>query len=278
MAIKTVQKILELLSPSERRSLYLLFPAVIVAGFLEVAGIAAIVPFLSLVSNPEVIQENRWLTMVYDLFGFSSVNQFLIFLGAAALVVLTVSNGFTALTTYHLTRFSLMRGHTLSKRLLIRYVSQPYTFFLGRNTAHLGTSLLTEVQQVVAGIIVPGMKLVSKVIITIFIVGLLFIADPVLSLTVTLSLGVVYGGLIVLSRRKLRKIGKVRLAANANVSRSRGRRSAGLKTLSCWDASSPLSTSFPARRGVTPAPRQQVRSSANYPATPSRPSPLAVLC
>ena len=149
MAIKIVSKILKLLSPSERRSLYLLFPAVIATGFLEVAGIASIVPFLSLVSNPEAIQENRWLALAYNRLGFGNANQFLIFLGSAALVILTLSNVFTAFTTYHLTRFSYMRGYTLSRRLLIRYISQPYTFFLGRNTAHLGTSLLTEVQQVV---------------------------------------------------------------------------------------------------------------------------------
>ena len=131
MAIKIISKILKLLSPSERRSLYLLFPAVIATGFLEVAGIASIVPFLSLVSNPQAIQENRWLALAFDRLGFGNANQFLIFLGSAALVILTISNVFTAFTTYYLTRFSHMRGYTLSKRLLIRYISQPYTFFLG---------------------------------------------------------------------------------------------------------------------------------------------------
>ncbi len=246
MAIKIVRKILELLSPSERRSLYLLFPAVIATGFLEVAGIASIVPFLSLVSNPAVIQENRWLKVAYDWLGFGNANQFLIFLGSAALVILTLSNVFTAFTTYYLTRFSHMRGYTLSKRLLIRYISQPYTFFLGRNTAHLGTSLLTEVQQVVLGVIVPGMKMISKIIITLFIVGLLFIADPVLALTVTLSLGGVYGFLIVLSRRKLRKIGKVRLSANRQRFKVAGEAFGGIKDLKLLGREQPFIDQFSA--------------------------------
>lgn len=246
MAIKTVKKILELLSPAERRSLYLLLPAVIATGFLEVVGIASVAPFLALVSNPGAIQENRWLTAAYNLLGFSTTNQFLIFLGTAALVILTVSNTFTALTSYYLTRFSHMRGYTLSKRLLIRYVSQPYTFFLGRNTAHLGTSLLTEVQQVVIGVIVPGMKMVSNVIITLFIVGLLFIVDPVLAVTVTLSLGIVYGILIVLSRRKLRKIGKVRLESNRKRFKVAGEAFGGIKDLKLLGREQPFIDQFSA--------------------------------
>ncbi len=229
--IATVRKILQLLSPGERRSLYLLLPAIIVMGFLEVVGIASITPFLALVSNPAAVQENRWLVLVYDLLGFSTTDQFLIFLGVAALVVLTFSNAFAAFTTYHLTRFSYMRGYTLSKRLLERYLSQPYAFFLGRNTAHLGTSLLTEVQQVVTNIIVPGMKLIAKAIVTLFIVGLLFVVDPVLALTVTGSLGLIYGVLIVASRRKLRKIGKVRLAANRRRFKVAGEALSGIKDL-----------------------------------------------
>ncbi len=244
MAIETIKKIIELLSPKERRSLYLLLPAVIAMGFLEVVGIASITPFLALVSNPTAIQENRWLILIYDALGFSTTNQFLIFLGAGALVVLTISNAFTAFTTFHLTRFSHMRGYTLSRRLLIRYLSQPYTFFLGRNTAHLGTSLLTEVQQVVSSVIVPGMKLISKAIITVFIVGLLFIVDPVLALTITLLLGAVYGTLIVVSRRKLRKIGKVRLTANRRRFKVAGEALGGIKDLKLLGREQPFIDQF----------------------------------
>ncbi len=204
---------------------------VIVMGFLEVVGIASITPFLALVSNPEAVNENSLLVWLNDLLGFSTINQFLIFLGVAALAVLTFSNAYTAFTTFHLTRFSYMRGYTLSRRLLIRYLGQPYTFFLGRNTAHLGTNLLTEVQQVVTGVIVPGMKMLSKGVVTLFIVGLLFIVDPVLALTVTVSLGAVYGGLITASRRKLQKIGRVRVATNQKRFKVAGEALSGIKEL-----------------------------------------------
>lgn len=229
--ITTVRKVLQLLSPKERRSLYRLLPAIILMGFLDVVGIASITPFLALVSNPAAVQENRWLAWTYDLLGFTETSGFLIFLGAGALVILTFSNAFTAFTSYHLTRFSHMRGYTLSKRLLIRYLGQPYTFFLGRNTAHLGTSLLTEVQQVISSVIVPGMKLVAKTIVTLFIIGLLFIVDPVLALTVTGSLGLIYGALIVASRRRLRKIGKLRLEANRQRFKIAGEALGGIKDL-----------------------------------------------
>jgi len=229
--VKSVRKILELLSPEERRQLAWLLPAVVLMALLEVVGIASVTPFLALVSNPSSALENRLLALLYDRLGLTSVNDFLIFLGVAALLVLTFSNAFTAFTTYHLTRFSYMRGYTLSKRLLVKYLSQPYIFFLGRNTAHLGTSLLTEVQQVITGVVVPSMKLLARTVVALFILVLLFVVDPVLALTVTVSFGGIYAGLFFASKRRLRRIGRVRVKANRERFKIAGEALSGIKDL-----------------------------------------------
>ena len=54
-----IKKILKLLSPYEKRRLFLLLGVMIVTALVEVAGIASILPFLSLISNQDIIKTNK---------------------------------------------------------------------------------------------------------------------------------------------------------------------------------------------------------------------------
>src|SRR5690606_23989969 len=126
---------------------------VLMATFSTV-GIAAIMPFLSLVANPDVVQENRWLTSIYELAGFGSTNEFLFAIGVLTLVLLMVSNGLRALTDWKILRFVRGLQYRISRRLLAQYLSEPYTYFLNRNTSKLSQKLLSEVNSVMAGLLV----------------------------------------------------------------------------------------------------------------------------
>lgn len=126
----TIRKILELFSAKERQQVRWLFVAILITAFLEVAGIATIMPFMAVVADPSAIHQNSYLNWAYNFFGFSADKEFLIFLGLIILVVLILSNSFTAFTTWLLLRFTYMREYSLSKRLLQKYLHKPYLFFL----------------------------------------------------------------------------------------------------------------------------------------------------
>ena len=56
---------------------------------------------------------------------------------------------FKAVTSYANYRFAMMRAYTISLRMLNAYLSQPYAWFLTRNSSGLGSAVLGEVQKVV---------------------------------------------------------------------------------------------------------------------------------
>jgi ABC-type multidrug transport system fused ATPase/permease subunit len=208
--IETVKKIFELLTPEERRRTYILFMAILVMAFMETVGVASILPFISVLANPAVILNNRYLSGVYKGLNFSGENNFLIFLGGVVLVAMVVSNVFTVLISWGLLRFTYGRDYTLGRRLLEEYVRRPYAFFLERNSSDLGKNLLSEVSIVVSGVFVPGMLLLSKIIVTLFLICALFIANPLLTLTLSVCLGSAYAFAYVLVRKKLETCGKIR--------------------------------------------------------------------
>lgn len=209
-----LQRVWSILTSSERRELLLLAPAVVAMAMLETAGVASIVPFLGLLSDPGVVDHQPLLRAAYDALGFSSRQQFFFFVGTAMLCLVTVSNVVSALTTWALLRFSWMKNHTLATRLLGAYLRQPYAFFLDKNSADLGKNILSEVQSVVTGVIVQGVNLLARCAVIVFVLAALVLLDPLMAAGVVVVFGGVYGGLFMAIRRRVARAGKERVALN----------------------------------------------------------------
>jgi len=210
-----IKKIFKILAPIERKRLYIIFGVMFFSAIIEVAGIASILPFLSLITNPDLIQDNRFLKYFYENMNFQNVDRYLIFIGVVVLIILIVSNALVFLTQWGLARFSWMRNHSISLRLLRKYIHQPYKFFLNQNTSLLGKNILSEVQLVVKGIIVPILEIFSRGIVAIFIIAMLVIVEPVLVLALIFVLGGAYALTYRLIKTRLNIRGEKRFQANA---------------------------------------------------------------
>ncbi len=192
----------------ERQQILLLSLGILVMSLLEVVGIASVVPFIAVVSKPEMIHQNNYLSFAYHSIGFTSNNQFLIGLGVLALVALVCSNAFSAYISWFTTYFSNMQGHRLSTRLFAKYLSQPYLFFLNRNSADLLKNVLSEVARVIQGVILPGVLAVSKLVSITFILILLLWVDPQVSLCLAAVLSCAYIVIFKFVRNQLFRIGE----------------------------------------------------------------------
>jgi ATP-binding cassette subfamily C protein len=211
---RTFKDVLELLTTAERRQLYWLFAAITVMALLEVVGIVSIMPFLALVGNPDIIHTSKWMNLAYTELGFETERSFLIFTGVSALLILVAGNAFKAWTRWATLKFTHLRSHTLSLRLLRNYIYKPYVFYLDRNTNELGQNILDEVNRLVTGLMVPGIQAIARVIVAIAILALLIVTDPILAGIVFAVLGTLYGAVYLIVRRRLSTLGRERLTAN----------------------------------------------------------------
>ena len=207
-------KVYSLLTKSERREAMWLILAILVMAFFEVVGIASVFPFMQVVINPQSIHTSAKLVWLYNALNFADTSRFLLFLGICVLGLVLVSIAFTAYTNWVLLKFTYMRGYTLSTRLFAKYIYKDYDFFLLRNSADLNGSILSEVSQMVSGVLMPGMQMIAKTIVAVFILGLLVIMDPLLALVGGSVLCGAYIIFYLLIHKKTKKYGKARLSAS----------------------------------------------------------------
>nr|WP_309502614.1 ABC transporter ATP-binding protein [uncultured Roseovarius sp.] len=204
-----------LLDGRERRNFWILLSIVIVSALSSALMVGSVLPFLSVLSDPGRIEAVPALAWAYETFGFESDYTFLVGLGLASLGVIVFTNTVLILKTWAIARFTNMRVHSISHRLLTAYLRQPYAFFLNRHSAEMGTRILSETQQVVRTFLTPAVELIAASFTSLAIVTLLFVVEPVIALIAFVVLGGIYGAIYTLSRRVLKQLGHHRATTNS---------------------------------------------------------------
>lgn len=212
--IESYRLIWGILTPAERRRLILLTILTIFMSIFEVIGVAGVLPFLSVLNDPSLLQTNKILIGFAKLLGLQDDQQTTVALGMAVFVLVVISMAVRALVTYWQIRFSLMRAYAISARQLKGYLRQDYVWYLSRNSSDLGQSLLSEVDVVIRESMLPAVLVVSNILIVFLIGALLFLAEPGVAIGATGLLMSVYLAVFFAMRRRLGDIGRKRVAAN----------------------------------------------------------------
>ena len=193
--MQTLKKLIYFLTPHERKRAFLLLLMILVMALLDMIGVASIMPFVAVLSNPSFVETNFILNKIFQIsgmFGVETNQQFLFALGIFVFLLTITSIAFKAFTEYMQYRFISISEYILSKRLVEGYLFQPYSWFLNRNSADLGKNVLSDIGTIVGGCLKPMIDLIAKSMVAIALLLLLFITDPKLSLIVCLSLGGAY--------------------------------------------------------------------------------------
>lgn len=212
-----LNKLLFILSPKERKRIILILFVILILALLEIAGLASIVPFIAVLSDPEIFENSSKINSLFESsksFGIQSQNQFLFALGVIVFFLLIITLFIKALAKYLQINFTHKAQFNLEKRMVISYLSQSYGWFLNRHSADLGKNILGEVGKVIKGGVETMMNLITRSIVIVFFMILLMYVNLKLTLIVCASLGSVYFIIYIFTRGILRYIGKKRFKAN----------------------------------------------------------------
>ena len=215
--MQTFKKLLFLLSNHEKKRAGLLVIMILILAFLDMIGVASIMPFIAVLTNPSLVETNLFLNYMYkasSVFGVQNNQEFLFFSGVFLFFILIFTLMFRAIVTYIQLRFIFLLEHSIGRRLVEGYLHQPYSWFLNRNSADLGKTILTEVGAVVNGALKQVIILIVQLAVTIAILTLLILVDPKLVLIVGLTFGLAYGLIYKITRSFISRIGEERLRTN----------------------------------------------------------------
>jgi ABC-type multidrug transport system fused ATPase/permease subunit len=212
-----LRQIYEILGRKERRSGALLLVFIFCNSFLDAIGIASLMPFMAVLSNPNLIYENTHLRFVYGILseaGYGNERDFLILLGLLVFILLLLTAIMKIFTMYLQVRYAFFRERDIGSRLLESFLRQGYASYLKEKSSDLEQSILSEVNQLVSQVLLPTLNLIAQLLLTIFIFTILMVVDIDIAMTVFLTLSGIYISLYFSVRLFLTRIGRSRITSD----------------------------------------------------------------
>lgn len=212
--LSSIKYLYTLLDNKSRLTVLTLTIGLIFSAAIDVVGIASIMPFLAVLTDPGLIQRNQLLSLLHASSGLPPIETFLRYLAVLYLIILVLSLGFKVFFTRKYINFSLEMERWLSARLLDYYLKQPYIWHVRRRSSESVRILFTTLSNVINGCLLPLMTLFSQCAVISFILMLLVYVDITLAISSVTILAGIYSLLYTINSRRLLQIGKAEIAAN----------------------------------------------------------------
>ncbi len=211
---KRLKTLFKLLTSEQRKRLIGLQVLVVFMAFAEVAGVAAIGPFMALVGDISLLEGDGKLAQLYTLSGFENPRDFLFWLGIAVLIALSGAAAVSMYTTWRLSLYAAQVGAEISTRLYKHYMQQPWLFHASGSSSQLTNRIAQEAGRVTNAVIQPLMQMNAKAVLALVMATAIFIFNPLVALAGLLMFGLAYIVLYKTVRKQLSKNGLAISEAN----------------------------------------------------------------
>tara|TARA_B100001093_G_scaffold487850_1_gene524511 strand:+ start:1476 stop:3209 length:1734 start_codon:yes stop_codon:yes gene_type:complete len=143
--IKSIKKIKFLLNKNQIKSLVILSLLLVIGMIFEVFGLGIIIPFITIILNPEFLTSSVYSNQIRDVFGEIPYNDFLFYSLSIFVVIYLFKTLFLIFLAFKQNTFLSNLDATVSVKLFNHYLKKKYSFHLKRNSASLIKNLQVEV-------------------------------------------------------------------------------------------------------------------------------------
>ncbi len=197
---KCIGEIKYILTSREKRQTAGLFFLMLLGGLLELAGVAGVLPVVGAMAS-ETNENNNLLMLCVILIG-----------------IYVFKNVFLAYMFRCIYKFTFDGRRRLSSDMFERYLEKPYSFHLTVNVAVLQRSVRADVDGFF-NTVKALLQLLSEMIICLILSLLLFCVDFYMALYMAVLLFVCVGAVLIISKKKIKKLGKADMYYTAEMNK-----------------------------------------------------------
>ena len=236
MMLMTVWRLLERRQKAQLLALQLLS---VLMALGTVSGIAAVLPFFTVLADPAAMGRSRLLSLLHRHLGLAAAGggaRLAVALGVAFIALVALANLVNLAGTLLMNRFAFATGNAFGIELFESYLSRDYDFHLRTHSATLTARLLHETGRVTVGVLQSGLMLAANLITVALIVGSMVLIDPVIATIALAALGTTYAAIYLAARGKLLRNGVEESRHYAERTRIVGESLGAVKEILLWRA------------------------------------------
>jgi ATP-binding cassette subfamily B protein len=202
------------LSRRRRGQLGVLLLVMLASSVAEVLSLAAVLPFLAVLANPEGLWNQPLVQQWAPRLGIAGAEALLLPITIAFAVAALVAGAIRLLNLWLNGRLAAAIGSDLSCEAYRRTLYQPYAVHLARNSSELIASISTDVNRVITMVLNPLLLLLSSGLIALSLVVTLVAIDWAIAFGTGLVVALVYAAAMAASRRPLQQLSQFNVSLN----------------------------------------------------------------
>ncbi len=187
---------------------------IVVTSFMNIGGVASIMPFIEALTSPGTAANNPVIARLLFYTGMSLTEWTIVWIGVGVVLLFVIGNALLAFVTWKGIVFSRKIAYTLTVRLFDTYLRQDFKFYLLRNTSELMKNLFGEVNAIVNGVLKPLVELMVEGILALALIVFLFLVNPAIALVAAALLGGGYGMIFLIVRSALNRASRNKVRRN----------------------------------------------------------------
>jgi len=203
----------------------------ILQGILQVAGVTSIFPFLALATNPEGFRTSGIGQRILALLPPLDNGQLLFWAGVLSIATLVASNAVSLLSDYVRAVYCQGLAHWLRQEILERIASQPWSYFLKRNSGELLKRAASDGAFVAGAVLMPLLEALTRLVTALGLIAILLAVDWRVSTVGALCLAIYYIVVFALIQSKRRRWSEQYKIADKGVLREAQQFLGGIKTI-----------------------------------------------
>jgi len=191
----TIHLTKKLFSSMERRRRYqflILLTLMILTSMFEVISIGAVIPFLGVLIEPSSIFELPAAQPFIQFLGVDQPTQIILPISALFASAVLMAGAMRVLLLWASVKFSFILGVDLSVSIFTQVINQPYIAHTKQNSSDIISAISIKIAQVINGVVLSVLNMISSFIIVTAIITILIIINPSASLIAILFFSALY--------------------------------------------------------------------------------------
>ena len=213
MNIGFLKRVFLIFSSKEKYQVSIIFILSIITSIFEMIGVFSIVPFMSLLTNPDYITNNVYFSYFANSYSLNLIDS-KVYFGIIIIILFVFSNLMNIVTLWYTMNFIAEYQSRISSTVFKKYLSNSYDFFIKSDHAILSKNVLDESCILADGVIYAILQILTKSLIIFAISILMIIVNPELFFGSIFLFAIIYLLIFVRYKKTLYDIGFSRVEAN----------------------------------------------------------------
>lgn len=186
--VPVLKKFILILNKQQKVRIVVIAIMMVIGALLETIGVGLILPLVSVITDTDFIETNKYVRRICDYLGIYTAKTFVLFMIIALILIYIFKSIYLLLEYYVQWRFICNNRLGTQKKLMQQYLSRPYEFFLNAESGEIVRIINDDVSRTfyLLGIVLAFW---TEAVISVALILTIVLTDPFMAVLIAVVLG-----------------------------------------------------------------------------------------